>query len=902
MRTASMARKQGLQTLSNAEERLLQKEQELRRVKQENNGLKDEVKALKVKFFKLLEDLKRGGTLHDYVLHRESATTSLSSRSHNTTSVASDRDPGTDENTAAIHRLQSELKRMESMYKDAAQEAHELRQNQTSLQQQLSQFKEQQQQQPASRRSSTTTSTAMTPQHQHNNNRGTAMTPTTSSLRRTSQQQQQYSTPHSYQHTQPFDLHHPVTVSIHVNTDLSGPVVSDSYNNMVAQPIRQWEPVTISDCPSTMLELQHQLRQKNAAIVELNARVQRAQIQVDTLTSTYEDLMGQLSESKQALYDAQAKQSESETELLRLRRAHDSHSEVASALRLKETEIQSLETQLSRALSRIHSVQVEVECDVRREANVRIGQLQNSLEEESIRNRSLERELQEVQGSHRLAKDEINTLRLELEARTREAKRARDDHATASRDLERLRTLCADGSQGPKVLDDDMKMALTLIERRRRQNESLDLRDIELEWGKDEVATLTQHIETQALALDAATRENQIVRSERDTLRHQVEDLQTQVGEANERCLSLQIAAEDGTVSVRDSIESGECGLSVLIRDLEIEPWLVRDAQTQVTTPASFFLMVEITSLDFGTDVTAPVLLPTNTDALLISGEPNNNKNPFLHTFLDMFRFSPLPITAALYQQMQHGSLRIELHQSVGMETHFIAVAEMPIAAIFEGGYHRKLDKTLDMFDTTQTTQQRQKLAALSIEMKLDAPLPKEWFGSGGGVCVAQRASRFLPIVQKYRDVSELAIRIVRCDGLKAVPTPTPYVFYSASSSSGCDDNNLLLQYIPDTTVHMPTTAPTLSPYFGVSNSHKFTFSVESAAWVRDGVLSFVVFDANTDGPEEYLGRGTVDMSVLLRVPPRRTIVQRVPLLPQQDSMHMPVQHHASLEVCFCWK
>eukprot|EP00759_Apiculatamorpha_spiralis_P049228 PhF_6_TR44203/c1_g1_i7/m.67851 len=48
---------------SSDDDRYLRKEEELRCCKVENNQLKEEIKALKVKFFKLLEDMKHGNTI-----------------------------------------------------------------------------------------------------------------------------------------------------------------------------------------------------------------------------------------------------------------------------------------------------------------------------------------------------------------------------------------------------------------------------------------------------------------------------------------------------------------------------------------------------------------------------------------------------------------------------------------------------------------------------------------------------------------------------------------------------------------------------------------------------------------------------------------------------------------------
>ncbi|ESS68227.1 hypothetical protein TCDM_02988 [Trypanosoma cruzi Dm28c] len=607
--------------------------------------------------------------------------------------------------------------------------------------------------------------------------------------------------------------------------------------------------------PTVLIQLQNEAHDKSKQITVLTSRMQWAQQQAETLKSECSRLVEELkrfqsihSETKKQLFEA-----EHDKSLLQVRCAR--LEELEATLRRKSEELIHMEQELLRTTGTLQSCNQETEEAVRRELSSRIADLQEMRDNAELRRR--EKESQLLSAQHQLAE-----LRRQLELARGDAAMYREQLQKAEMERSELTTRAALAGRAVEDLGDEhVQRALTVAAMRRTSSrrlgeageaeEALDMWDA-LKWDENwEADQLREALASAALDMELAnTRCSQMstqleqsrsllqqISQERDALLDENIEMRRRLSHVQTVFAKQQLEAYCASKARGvDSAHARSGLISFHIQDVECDEVLLRSLGIGEAAGAAvnfFFTLDGLRSYD-------TMLSPTFYS---------------LYEPLDIrFRYDHLDRDEVTVDAIRNTTFVFQLHQVKGTTNKIVAMAEVPGVALLSC-------RELTVSERIQMLNgDGEPAGAITVEMcashlmlpvLLDRPLGSTLF----------TADALRAVLLSLRSVVALRVQVFRANGLLGTPVPQPYVFYTTSAPVG-------LSCVRDTVVRPSSKPFTTDPVFDADPvDHRLVVDRELVEFIAGGAVVFILFDEQAKDVQANLGVAEVPLRALLESP-----------------------------------
>ncbi|RNF12932.1 uncharacterized protein Tco025E_06451 [Trypanosoma conorhini] len=607
--------------------------------------------------------------------------------------------------------------------------------------------------------------------------------------------------------------------------------------------------------PTVLLQLQNEAQDKAKQIPLLTSRIQSAQQQAETLKGECSRLLEELkrihamhAETKRQLFEAEHEKSLLQVRCTRLE-------ELEGTLQRKSEELIHMEQELLRTAGTLQTCNRETEEAVRRELSSRIADLQEMRDSAELRRREKESQLLDAQR-------QLAEVRRQLEVARGDAAMYREQLQKAETEITELTTRAALSGPATEDLGDaHVQRALTVAAIRKTASqrsgaageaeEALDMWDA-LKWDDNwEADQLREALASAALDMELAdTRCAQMstqveqgrsllqqISQERDALLEENIEMRRRLSHvqtvfAKQQLEAYHAAKQRGA----DSAEARAGLISFHIRGVECDTGLLRSLGIGAAAGAAvslFFTMDGLQSYD--------TMLSQTFYAL---DEPLDIRFRYDHLDRDEVTVADIRSTTFVFQ----------LHQVKGAASVIVAMGEIPGVALLscrELAVSERVPMVSGSGEPAGAITVEVCASNLMLPVLLDRQLSSTLF-----TAEALRAA-----LVGLRSVVALRVQVFRADGLLATPVPQPYVFYTTSAPVG-------LSCVRDTVVRPSSKPFTADPVFDADPvDHRLVMDRELVEFMAVGAVVFIVFDEQAKDVQANLGVAEVPLRALLESP-----------------------------------
>ncbi|ESL10267.1 hypothetical protein TRSC58_02003 [Trypanosoma rangeli SC58] len=623
--------------------------------------------------------------------------------------------------------------------------------------------------------------------------------------------------------------------------------------------------------PTVLIQLQNEVHDKSKQIPVLTSRIQRAQQQAETLRGECSRLVEELkrihamhADTKRQLFEA-----EHEKSLLQVRCTRLEELEVT--VQRKSEELIHVEQELLRTAGTLQTCNRETEEAVRRELSSRIADLQEMRDSAELRRR--EKESQLLNAQHQLAE-----MKRQLEVVHGDAAMYREQLKKAEMEISELTARATlMGHAAEELGDEHVQRALTVAAIRKTSSrrsgavgeaeEALDMWDA-LKWDDDwEADQLREALASAALDMELAntrcsqmstqveqsrsllqqlSQERDVLLEENIEMRRRLSHVQTVF--AKRQLEAYRAAKERGA----DSTDARTGLISFHIQGVECDAGLLR-------------------SLGIGEAAGAAVTLFFTMDGLQSYDTMLSPTFYAMDELLDIwFRYDHLDRDEVTVADIRNTTFLFQLHQVKGATNAIVAMGEIPGVALLscrELTVSERVPMVNGNGEPAGAITVEMCASNLMLPVLLDRQLSSPLF-----TAEALRAT-----LVRLRSVVALRVQVFRADGLLGTPVPQPYVFYTTSAPAG-------LSCVRDTVVRPSSKSFTTDPVFDADPvDHRLVMDRELVEFMVVGAVVFIVFDEQAKDVQANLGVVEVSLRPLLESP--QTVVRTTEVLHPQGTL-----------------
>ena len=585
-----------------------------------------------------------------------------------------------------------------------------------------------------------------------------------------------------------------------------------------------------------ILELKHELTEKNAKLVLLDARFTQAQNAVDGLKGNQGDLILELEKMNAKVADANGRALAADNALQVASLTQGRVEGVEERLRDRDEEVRLLNAEIERLMQKCHSTRTDVMADLKDEWGRQVDERQHSLEEAERNNKQLFREVAAVTQQRDELHDTWLKVQKERDALDMETIKLRGE-CTALRDRVKLF-----GPDHQVDDEEDVHKALALIQHHKRRGDPTDLEflikawdvgDKELSDLRGENITLSRELEIARKMLEARQERIELDHEKMSGLKHAAEaknQLLENMGDKLRRLTDdmVQYRGVGKKLSTDSDASSVAAGDNENVLELSLGHLALAESLHDSDVPPSFFFCIDF--LDFETVVTET-----------LSGRSV--------TFSRTFCFT-LEVTNALRHYIQHKEVPFELHQAIGLGHELVGRGFLSLKGLLAPA----LTDTRGHCDVVDA--ESNSIANVEFALRLKRPLPLEWVGLPKVV----HDDREVGLVYALRHIRALKLVVHECRSLVCSPTPMPYVLVAPMSTVITDKT-----YLEEVNVEMQRAEHTTNPVFRHTHEYDITVDAAAAKYLKSAVLNFVVLDdASLDPTTPPIGKASLALAPLL--------------------------------------